>query len=44
VHGKLKLSFGLFFGIRNKKEKIIYIKIDKDNELIYKLDELNGNK
>ena len=36
VYGKLKLLAGLFFGVRYKKEEIKYVKIDEDNELIYK--------
>ena len=35
-YGKLKLLAGWFFGIRYKKEDIKYVKIDDDNELIYK--------
>ena len=36
VYGKLKLLTGWFFGVRYEKEEIKYIKIDEDNELIYK--------
>ena len=36
VFGNLKLSLGYFFGIRYKKEKIKYIKLDNDYEIICK--------
>ena len=38
VYGKLKLFLGYFFGFRSKKEEIKYLKIDENNELIYKGD------
>ena len=36
VYGKLKLLAGFFFGVRYKKEKIKFEKIDDDYDLIYK--------
>jgi len=36
VYGKLKLLAGYFFGIRYKNEEIKYVKVDDENELIYK--------
>ena len=36
VYGKLKLSLGYFFGRRDNKEEIKFVKVDYTTELIYK--------
>jgi carbonic anhydrase/acetyltransferase-like protein (isoleucine patch superfamily) len=36
IYGDLKIDSGYFFGIKNKKEEIKYLRVDENNSLIYK--------